>query len=74
MPNLVEVLPLGGFDHPLTYGAKPSLFDILEIGTLVRIPLGVRRIIGVVSGLNPKHSPPLRNCVLSLLWYNQNRS
>ena len=58
MPALVEVLPLGGFDHPLTYGAKESLFDTLEVGSLVRIPLGVRRIIGVVSSLNPKHCPP----------------
>jgi primosomal protein N' (replication factor Y) len=58
MPALVEVLPLGGFDHPLTYGAKQSLLDTLEVGSLVRIPLGVRRIIGVVASLNPKHCPP----------------
>ena len=58
MPALVEVLPLGGFDHPLTYGAKQSLLDRLEVGSLVRIPLGVRRIIGVVASLNPKHCPP----------------
>ena len=58
MPAMVEVLPLGGFDHPLTYGAKASLYETLQIGSLVRIPLGVRRIIGIVSSLSPKHSPP----------------
>ncbi len=58
MPALVEVLPLGGFDQPLTYGVNESLFDSLQIGSLVRIPLGVRRIMGVVSSLNPKHCPP----------------
>ena len=58
IPTLVEVLPLGGFDHPLTYGTKESLFDTLEVGSLVRIPLGVRRIIGIVSSLSPQHSPP----------------
>ncbi len=58
MPAMVEVLPLGGFDHPLTYGTKPSLYETLQIGSLVRIPLGVRRIIGIVSSLSPKHSPP----------------
>ena len=58
MPAMVEVLPLGGFDHPLTYGVKASLYETLKIGSLVRIPLGVRRIIGIVSSLSPKHSPP----------------
>ena len=58
MPALVEVLPLAGFDQPLTYGVNESLFDALQIGSLVRIPLGVRRIMGVVSSLNPKHCPP----------------
>jgi primosomal protein N' (replication factor Y) len=58
MPAMVEVLPLGGFDHPLTYGTKQSLYETLQIGSLVRIPLGVRRIMGVVSSLNPKHCPP----------------
>ena len=57
---LVEVLPLGGFNNPLTYGVKESLFETLQIGSLVRIPLGVRRIIGVVSSLNPEHRPSLR--------------
>lgn len=58
MPAMVEVLPLGGFDHPLTYGVKASLYETLQIGSLVRIPLGVRRIIGIVSSLSPEHSPP----------------
>ena len=31
-PALVEVLPLGGFDHALTYGAKKSLYDCLKVG------------------------------------------
>ena len=57
-PVLVEVLPIGGFDHPLTYGAKSPLLNALQIGSLVRIPLGVRRIIGIVSSLDPKHQPP----------------
>ena len=58
IPNLVEVLPLGGFDHPLTYGAKQSLYPSLKVGSLVRIPLGARRVIGVVSSLEPEHIPP----------------
>ncbi len=58
MALLVEVLPLGGFDHPLTYGAKQSLYNCVQIGSLVRIPLGARRVIGVVSSLSPQHCPP----------------
>ena len=58
MPTLVEVLPLAGFDQPLTYGVNESLLDALQVGSLVRIPLGVRRIMGVVSSLSPKHCPP----------------
>ena len=58
MPALVEVLPLAGFDQPLTYGVNESLLDALQVGSLVRIPLGVRRIMGVVSSLSPKHCPP----------------
>ena len=58
-PALVEVLPLGGYDHALTYGAKKSLYDCLQVGSLVRIPLGARRLIGVVSSLSPEHAPPL---------------
>ena len=56
--ELVEVLPLGGFDQPLTYGAKESIYQTLSVGSLVRIPLGVRRVIGVVSSLQSAHSPP----------------
>ena len=37
MPDLVEVLPLGGFDQPLTYGAKQSLFDALQVLSLIHI-------------------------------------
>jgi len=57
-PCIVEVLPLGGYDLPLTYGINESLFRHLGIGSLVRIPLGVRRVVGVVSSLSPKHAPP----------------
>ena len=57
-PSLVEVLPLGGYDLPLTYGAKSSLYVDLEVGSLVRIPLGVRRVTGIVSSISPKHTPP----------------
>ena len=57
-PSLVEVLPLGGYDLPLTYGAKESLFKDLKVGSLVRIPLGIRRITGIVSSISPKHAPP----------------
>ncbi len=56
-PNMVEVLPLGGFDHPLTYGVTDALYDGMMVGSLVRIPLGVRRVIGVVSSLCPEHRP-----------------
>jgi len=35
MPSLVEVLPLGGFDQPLTYGAKESIYETLSVGALV---------------------------------------
>ena len=58
VPSLVEVLPIGGFDNPLTYGAKQSLYEELQIGSLVHIPLGARRIIGVISSLSPNHCPP----------------
>jgi len=56
-PSMVEVLPLGGYDLPLTYAVKASLFETLKIGSLVRVPLGVRRVIGVVSSTTPTHNP-----------------
>ena len=56
-PKMVEVMPLGGFDHPLTYGITPSLQDGIRVGSLVRIPLGARQVIGVVSSLCPEHLP-----------------
>jgi primosomal protein N' (replication factor Y) len=56
-PKMVEVMPLGGFDHPLTYGINPSLQDGIRVGSLVRIPLGARQVIGVVSSLCPEHLP-----------------
>jgi len=58
MPKLVEVLPLGGFDQPLTYGAKESIYESLSVVAVARKQKGVRRVIGVVSSLQPAHSPP----------------
>ena len=42
IPTLVEVLPLGGFDHPLTYGTKESLLK--EVGSC-SYSLGVRYVV-----------------------------
>ncbi len=56
-PFLVEVLPLGGLDKALTYGAEESFENSLKVGTLVRIPLGRRGTLGIVSSLDPMHVP-----------------
>ena len=54
-PSLVEILPLGGYDLPLTYGAKESLFEI-ESWFIGANSLGVRRVTGLVSSISPAFS------------------
>ena len=50
--SLITVQPMGGFDQPLTYRAKLDDINILKIGSLVKIPLGKRQVMGIVWSLN----------------------
>ena len=50
--SLITVQPIGGFDQPLTYRAKLDDINILKIGSLVKIPLGKRQVMGIVWSLN----------------------
>ena len=47
----IEVQPLAGFDQLLTYGVSDKLIPIIKVGCLVQIPLGRRRVLGVVFSL-----------------------
>lgn len=55
--ELVEVLPLSGFDQSLTYAVPLPFCGRLAIGSLVRIPLGRRQVMGIVTSLTPKVKP-----------------
>ena len=55
--ELVEILPLSGFDQPLTYAVPLPFRGRLEVGSLTRIPLGRRQVMGVVTSLSPKEKP-----------------
>ena len=50
--NLCEVQPFGGFDLPLIYSYKETQKADIKIGSLVKIPLGKRVILGIVWSLN----------------------
>jgi primosomal protein N' (replication factor Y) len=50
--NLITVQPLGGFDQLLTYSLKEEFSSIIRIGSLVKIPLGKRKVLGIVWSLN----------------------
>ena len=46
--NLVEVIPLSGFNKALAYAVPPTCAATLQLGSLVRIPLRGRSELGVV--------------------------
>ncbi len=46
----VEVWPLAGLDRALTYAVPPRLQGQVSLGSLVRVPLGGRTVLGIVRG------------------------
>ena len=50
----VEVQPLAGFDRLLTYEVSEKISSQIKVGCLVQIPLGRRRVLGVVFSLDSK--------------------
>lgn len=56
---IVGVHPLAGFDKLLHYRVPEQLRDGLEIGSLVRIPVGPRLTLGIVGALGPPTDFPL---------------
>ena len=66
--ELVEILPLSGFDQPLTYAVPLPFRGRLEVGSLTRIPLGRRQVMGVVTSLSPDQRPdPVKLKALTFL-------
>ena len=55
--ELLARQPMAGFNNPLTYGYSLKLAPLVQVGSIVKIPLGPRRILGVVFSLNPKEKP-----------------
>ena len=55
--ELVEILPLSGFDQSLTYAVPLPFRGRLEVGSLTRIPLGRRQVMGIVTSLSPEERP-----------------
>ena len=51
--RIAEVQPLSGFDKSLYYKISREIADQLEVGSLVRIPLGTRSVLGLIFSLNP---------------------
>lgn len=48
---IVAAHPLAGFDKPLHYTVPAPWADQVQVGSLVRIPLGKRIVLGVVSSV-----------------------
>jgi len=53
-PKIVEVQPFGGFNQELSYGVPDSLENKIQVGCLVRITLGNRRLTGIITSLESK--------------------
>ncbi|MBN37468.1 MAG: primosomal protein N' [Opitutae bacterium] len=53
----IEVQPLSGFKKALAYALDQKLAPRIHLGSLVIIPLGHRKTLGIVSSLTPE-SPP----------------
>ena len=56
--SLVQVQPLGGFDKPLTYRNNFHGTESIEPGSLVTIPLGKRKIPGIVWAFEQNIAKP----------------
>ena len=59
--NLAEIQPLTGFNQTLTYRLSPKFKNLVQVGTLVQIPLGSRRVLGIVFSLAPSEVPPQKS-------------
>ena len=56
-PGVAEVVPFDGGARAYSYSVPAGLKDILQVGQLVRVPLGGRTSIGVVWKY-PAEAPP----------------
>ena len=56
--SYVQVQPLGGFDKPLTYRNNFHGKESIEPGSLVTIPLGKRKITGIVWAFEQNIAKP----------------
>lgn len=67
--KLIEVQPLGGFDQPLTYSTEEDQFKKIQVGSLVQIPLGKRKVIGIVWSFEGKSfkEPTLIRKILAII-------
>ena len=54
----IEVQPLSGFKKALAYLVDEKLAPLIQLGSLVKIPLGHRKTLGIVSSLAPESTPP----------------
>ena len=50
--KFVQVQPLGGFSQALSYGIPKSLEKNINVGSLVRISVGSRRLNGIVTSFS----------------------
>ena len=54
----IEVRPLGGFNQALSYAVSEKHAGLIQVGSLVSVPLGPRRTLGIVSSLNSSENLP----------------
>ena len=55
--SYIQVQPLGGFDQPLTYLTDQKTRSSLKLGSLVSIPLGKRKVSGIVWSFENQNQP-----------------
>ncbi|MEM7791345.1 MAG: primosomal protein N', partial [Verrucomicrobiota bacterium] len=58
MTSLVEVVAFSGFNKALAYAVPPGLQEVVQVGSLVRVPLRRRSELGVVTQLGTDQSIP----------------
>ena len=56
--KVVEVIALSGFDKALAYAVPPTCQELLQVGSLVRIPLRRRSELGVVTRFGTDQAVP----------------
>ena len=57
--HLLEIIPMTGLDRTLVYKVPGNLTESIKVGSLVKIPLMKRQVLGIVVSLSASETVPL---------------